>query len=122
MNNIRSIFSKLKDPIPLLDRSGVYQLTCQDCPSIYIGQTGRSLKIRIAEHLRNSEKSPFCAHLRGTGHNFDLNSARLLHLGEKGKRLTALEALEIIKVKNNTDVRVLNEEIPTLYLAEKYYT
>ena len=100
----------------------VYQLICQNCPFIYIGQTGRSLKIKIAEHLRNSEKSHFCAQLKRVLIIIHSDpSSRLLHLGGKGIRLTALEAVEIIRAKNNTDVRVLNEEIPSLYLAEKYY-
>jgi len=62
-----------------------------------------SINKRIAEHFLKSEKSSFCAHLKSTDHNFDPNSARLLHLGERGKRLTALEAVEIVKAKNNTD-------------------
>ena len=46
-----------------------------------------------------------------TDHNFDPNRARLLHLGEKGKRLTALGAVENVEAKNNIGVRVSNEDI-----------
>jgi len=102
INYIGQLLSKVKDPLLHLDSSGVYELSRQDCPSP-IGQTGRSLKIRIAEHPRNSEKSPFSAHLKRTNHNFDPNRARLLHLGENGRRLTELGSLEIIKAKNNSD-------------------
>ena len=120
LNNIRQMFSKVIGPIPHLDRSGVYQLSCEDCASVHIGQTGRSLKIRIAEHFRNSEKSPFSPHLKSKNHIS--NPIALVHLGEKGKRLTALEALEIIIAENNSHVRILNEDIRSSYLTENYYT
>ena len=34
------------------DTNVIYCLQCTHCPSTYIGQTGRKLKIRIKEHLR----------------------------------------------------------------------
>jgi len=34
-------------------KSGVYQLTCPDCNMKYIGQTGRSFRIRFQEHFRD---------------------------------------------------------------------
>jgi len=39
---IRSL-CKLKDAIPIWDRSAVYKIECCMCKSAYIGQTGRSL-------------------------------------------------------------------------------
>lgn len=45
-----SNLSALKDPIPLLDRSGVYRLTCKTCNCSYVGLTGRSLSKRIYDH------------------------------------------------------------------------
>jgi len=38
---------KILSPPPRLERSGVYQLSCSDCPATYIGQTGRKLGIRV---------------------------------------------------------------------------
>lgn len=32
-------------------KSGVYKLTCDSCPSFYIGQTGRSFRTRFKEHM-----------------------------------------------------------------------
>ena len=66
-------FSKLKDPVPLDEKSGVYKLSCDSCPAVYIGQTGRKLKTRVSEHNPNAPinsssevedkiKSRFAAH------------------------------------------------------------
>ena len=50
-----------------LDESGVYSLTCPDCNMKYVGQTGRSFRIRFREPYHNfkynNNKSKFAAHL-----------------------------------------------------------
>ena len=67
---------KLKDPIQLLKRSGVYRLECNDCKGVYISKTGRQLKIRIDKHKKAWEKknnigvSAFADHLINSGHSF----------------------------------------------------
>ena len=40
-----------KDPVPVEERKGVVT-PCVECSSVYIGQTGRSLKQRVSEHRR----------------------------------------------------------------------
>ena len=44
----------------------VYQLSCADCDKLYIGETERPLRKRLAEHRR--ESSPVGLHLLETGH------------------------------------------------------
>ena len=39
VNNLRSIFTRLEDSVPFLQKSGVYALQCSDCPTVYVGQT-----------------------------------------------------------------------------------
>ena len=44
------IHSNTKDKIQVQNKSGVYQIDCNDCDKIYIGQTKSNLKTRIKEH------------------------------------------------------------------------
>jgi len=54
INTAQKLFTRLKDPLPLSEKSGVYSLRCKDCPATFIGQTGRKLSIRISEHKKLS--------------------------------------------------------------------
>jgi len=76
------------------------------CPYLgklsYIGQSGRSFETRMGEHFdavfnNTPEKSNFAAHIICTQHLLSKCSFRPLHTLDKGKRMTALENLEIIK-------------------------
>ena len=45
---------KAKDSVERSSRPGVvYQIPCRDCTDIYIGETGRAYKTRLAEHKRD---------------------------------------------------------------------
>ncbi len=53
LNTLRKMLVHPKDPVPSDQRKGVvYSIPCDGCPKVYIGQTGRSLKHRLAEHRR----------------------------------------------------------------------
>jgi hypothetical protein len=67
--NIRTVFRadntlhknlvRLKDPIPKQERMNcIYCLKCTDCDQTYVGQTGRQLKTRVAEHRRCDKNPP----------------------------------------------------------------
>jgi hypothetical protein len=53
---------------------GVYQLQCADCPLKYMGQTGRTFKIRFREHIigikNNGLNSIFAQHVLDTTHKY----------------------------------------------------
>ena len=54
---LSSVFPKPKDVIQSEDKCGVvYEIPCNDCNFVYIGETGRSLKTRKKEHA-NAVKS-----------------------------------------------------------------
>ncbi|CAH0562875.1 unnamed protein product [Brassicogethes aeneus] len=93
-------------------KSGVYQLTCTDCPKI--GQTGRSFITRIKEHRRSyinlKVDSAYASHLITENHTFN-NNFKILHLENKGMKLNLLESLEINKLKNTKNI--LNDQIET---------
>ena len=51
---VKDILPKAKDSVERSSRPGVvYQISCRDCPSIYIGEIGRAYKTRLAEHKRD---------------------------------------------------------------------
>lgn len=60
------------------EKSGVYQIKCSDCDSIYKGLTSRSLHKRFSEHVVRPE-SNVAQHMAETGHSFDISNATILH-------------------------------------------
>ena len=51
---LKNILPKAKDSVERSSRPGVvYQIPCRDCTGIYIGETGRAYKTRLAEHKRD---------------------------------------------------------------------
>ena len=71
-----------KDPVPVEERKGVVT-PCVECSSVYIGQTGRSLKQRISEHRRalkngDVQTSALAEHVFKTGHAVDLSQSEVL--------------------------------------------
>ena len=58
-NSIGRALSKVKDDItPGLQGNLVYKIKCQDCDTVYIGETSRPLPDRMREHIRLSRKIP----------------------------------------------------------------
>ena len=68
IHTIGRILPSPKDPLTLEEKSClVNEVPCFDCDFVYIGQTKRDLKSRLAEHklaIRNQEpeKSALCEH------------------------------------------------------------
>jgi hypothetical protein len=74
-NTIENVLTKQRLLRNQYDESGVYELKCHDCPGSYIGQTGRSFRIRYKEHIQdirsNKSKTAFSQHILNTGHAYD---------------------------------------------------
>jgi CRISPR/Cas system CMR-associated protein Cmr5 small subunit len=53
-----------------LQKNGVYQMKCMDCPLKYIGQTSRTLYTRYKEHIQaisnNNSNSGYSSHIWDT--------------------------------------------------------
>ena len=51
---IKKLLVHPKDQIKSSDKCGVvYSITCNDCKGVYVGETGRALKVRLAEHKKS---------------------------------------------------------------------
>ena len=59
---------------PYYNRSGIYKLTCNTCKLAYVGQTSRSLKLRLQEHIRyiryNNPQSAYAQHILQNRHEY----------------------------------------------------
>ena len=112
-NNLKSLLPSVKDPLEPALRRGVYQLQCGDCDAKYIGQTGRSLRIRAEEHRRDYKKdtgkSHFANHLVEEGHRADF-TPELLHRVKKGTQLDVREQLEILKIVKRKE-KITNDHL-----------
>ena len=113
----------------MLDVKGVvYSIPCADCSATYIGETGRTLKVCMAEHKRAvKSKDPVCmaehkravkskdplngiaVHVQKTAHNINWQEARILARENNLGRRRVLEALEIQqrRPKMNPDAGLL---------------
>ena len=76
------------------------------CGKEYIGETGRSLKVRIKEHtadLRRERisKSALAEHVHSSSHYICMEEAKLVRKEEHCLKRKIKEAIEIEKRKNN---------------------
>ena len=93
---IGRILPSPKVPLTLEEKSClVYQVPCFDCDFVYIGQTKRDLKLRLAERnlaIRNQEpeKSALCGLSIQFDHFIDWNNSKVLKTkAHYSKRLTS---------------------------------
>ena len=61
----------------------VYAIHCQDCEAAYIGETGRTTSVRVAEHLAHArhgrvDLSAAADHAIVEGHRLDWMSAKVI--------------------------------------------
>ena len=63
----------IRDHFTCMSENLVYCISCRRCSHIYIGETGRSLRSRIGEHLRsvrnNTPGFPVAQHFNSAGHS-----------------------------------------------------
>lgn len=101
-----------KDRLSHLQKSGIYKLSCGDCPATYIGQTRRNIDTRIKEHINKPSHSVFGHHLQYTNHSFDkeLNSKLLHDCKYSGLAMDMLEDLEIKLAIKDNNLNCINQQ------------
>lgn len=84
-NSLAKYIKNDKPKVNKENKSGVYQLSCGSCSSIYIGRTYRNFETRINEHKRSyvnrKSNSNYAVHLFEENHTFDHNFKILRSLG-----------------------------------------
>ena len=103
VNKISTILSNNKQKSN--SSSGIYKLSCDDCPIIYVGGTGRDIKTRFKEHQSDirakKETSGPYSHIKNfPSHSFNQNGASLLEYENRKFPRKFKEALYILKSKD----------------------
>ena len=87
-----SLFSKDYKCYQKSESPCVYRVKCRDCCESYIGETGRTVRIRAKEHSRLKEYSAVTDHLRKTGHSIDFDNPIVLMVESSERRRKILES------------------------------
>ena len=77
------------------DMSGVYKIECKTCNKCYIGETGRSIDIRMKEHQFKSSKTTITSHHYTSGHVIDFKNPKVLAIEKDPIKRKYLEFLHI---------------------------
>ena len=112
-------FSSLKDPIRPSNRWGIYHIPCQ-CGLGYVGQTKRTLKLRVKEHKscvtkQEISKSAIALHSWNCNHVFNFAVAKIICSPKSVGELDFLESCSIFTRSNS----LINESTPLLSNAWK---
>ena len=115
-NNLSKRLFNGKDKTNPLEKCGVYKLQCPECNGVYIGQSGRSFKVRTEEHLRcfkhKKDNSNFSKHLIESNHSVSRDfQPKVLHVCNKGRKLNLLECMEINRFNKHNAVTLLNDQL-----------
>ena len=95
-NTLRTALGNPKDKDPKANQTGIiypYQYPHINCPSTYIGESGRTLGDRVKEHFK--APSPIHLHSTTTGHPMDPNQFNIVHKEVNSHSRTIKEAMFI---------------------------
>ena len=117
-------YTRLKDKIPKLEKSNViYKLECQNCPHVYIGQTGQKLGKRLNQHRNDCQPSKFhkprtalANHYFEEGHKFGFDNVTILDTEEKYRRRLISEMVHIQHNDNSCNFKKDTEGIGNAYV------
>uniref|UniRef100_A0A1B6G949 GIY-YIG domain-containing protein n=1 Tax=Cuerna arida TaxID=1464854 RepID=A0A1B6G949_9HEMI len=111
-NNLKHKLKTPKDSIDNQDKSGIYQIDCEDCSKTYIGQTKRKIITRFKEHCSHikynrEEKSAVANHCLNSGHSISKQNLKLQKQVTTPKFLNAWESYFINHANSDN---LLNQE------------
>ena len=97
---LRSLLTKVKDPLPTTKQwNVVYEVPCT-CGKVYIGETKRRLETRLKEHKDActrylTDKSAIAEHACANDHPINWAETKILQLANRTMELVMKEALSI---------------------------
>ena len=106
-NTIRSMVSHPKDRVLLLNKSGVvYEVECDCCNALYVGETKRTLESRLDEHWKAVQRgevnaSALVEHAWNASHHVNWDSTEILGVSSWFYSRLALEEIHIRRQKNS---------------------
>lgn len=114
-NTLKKHFSRLKSKIPTNKKTHiVYQIPCQDCPNVYIGQTAQYLENRLKGHKYDKKnKTALTKHESTTNHKMNYQETKILATEYNKHKREFLEMIYIKKepesMNDRTDIKNLNQ-------------
>ena len=83
---LKQTLMRVKTNIPEEKKTGViYEVPCEECPQTYIGETKRTLKVRLSEHKQavkhGDPKNGIAVHAHESNHRIDWDGARVRRSG-----------------------------------------
>ena len=123
--NLKSLICSLKDCTNNQEKSGIYEIDCQNCCKKYRGQTSRRIADRYTEHerawrLKNPSKSAIAQHCIEEQHT--IGTSKLLKEVRDNRKLDAWESLLIMKGDElvNVDEPPITSQL--FVIADKFKT
>lgn len=121
----KHFYNKLKFPTPTLQKSNlVYQIPCDNCPSVYIGQTSKYLSKRIKQHQYDVTSAPrfpnrnhtaLVNHVIDNAHDFNFNNPQIKKVENNLKKRLLHEMIEIKSENNSINSRTDIEGLQQCY-------
>ena len=115
-NTLRTALGNPKDKDPKANQRGIiyhYQSPHINCPSAYIGESGRTLDDRVKEHFK--APSPIHLHSNTSGHLMDPNQFNIVHKEINSHYWTIKEAM-FINVQDPPLNRILGKyQLPHIW-------
>lgn len=111
-----STICNIKDKTDNNSKSGIYEISCKDCPLKYIGQTRRNILTRFKEHsahikYNQPEKSAVAQHVLDFDH-FNINKEENLKLLKNVNHVSKLNAWESLYIHKNRFNLMNNDKGP----------
>ena len=95
-------------------------ISCKDCETKYIGETGRSLKTRQKEHQRSvrlakTKDSALVEHVYDNNHSIDWNNSKIINKESDWFKRKLKEAWMIERIKKSISNRDNGRTLPESY-------